>query len=114
MTRILAALVLALTLGLAALGLLYRNAVQSAAAQKVQLGIATAALDKAEKQRKLDSATLVARAKLNASQGRKLVEAQGALQKALSAVPVWSEAIVPPEVQRALLRDSERSQNAPD
>ena len=114
LTKTLAALVLALALGLAGLGLLYKNALQSAATQKVQLQTATSALKRAEVQRKSDVATLAARSRANASQGLKLAEAQGALQAALQGDAVWSEAIVPEGAQRALLRDSERSQNAPD
>jgi hypothetical protein len=112
--KALAALAVALALCLTGMGLLYRNAVQSAAAQKVQLEVATAGLQQAAKQRKSDVATLAARSAANASQWRKLVEASQALQMALQGVSVWSEADVPAEVQRALLRDSGGPKNAPD
>ena len=96
------------------LGLLYRTAVRTNAAQAVQLQAATQALEGVAKQRKKDLATLAARAVDNAAYRRKLAQAQEALHTALQADSAWSNTSVPPSVQKALREDSDGSIPVPD
>lgn len=111
MTKYLIASIAALTLALAALGFAYRAEVRRVGEVQAELNTAKEALNGVAKQRKQDAATVAAWQRQNAATGRKLAQAQQALSEALQAEKGWSDTSVPTEVQKALLRDSERSDN---
>lgn len=62
----------------------------------------TEAANRAVEREKSDRKVLVARQAANASQARKLAEAQEALQNALRSNKTWSDTDVPTDVQDAL------------
>lgn len=95
-----------LLLTLAVMGFVLKGEVEQKAKVNAALTTALAGLAQAETQRKLDVQVLAARQAENATQARKLADAQGALSEALQRNKVWSEASVPDDIQKALTRRS--------